>query len=106
MTPSKPRRVKGPWFEGAPEYILDIFDCGGDTVADRYTICFGGSLLEPALLKHGLIWFLGMSEGGVSVSMWGEMDFKSRHNLKKRIAWKDLSEATQKHIIMRAEASQ
>ena len=58
--PYKPRRAGKRWLEEAPEYILDVFDNKGKT-ADRYTVLFGGSMLDPWLLKDRKVHYLGMN---------------------------------------------
>jgi hypothetical protein len=74
MVHYRPRRAAKRWLAGAPEFILDCFDNKGKT-SDRYTVLFGGSLLEPHLLQHRKVFYLGMSECPGSpqgISMWGE----------------------------------
>ena len=44
--PYRPRRASKWWLFGAPEYILDCFK--GD---HTYWVLFGGTLLDPHLLK-------------------------------------------------------
>ena len=72
-----------------------IYDNGGKTL-DRYTV----------FPFHGSYEFIGMSEGGIAFSLWGELDKTFYHKTKgshlgKRILKKDLSLATQKHIDYR-----
>jgi hypothetical protein len=47
--------------------------------------------------------YLGMSEGGVGVSMWGELPANCPRgpHLGKLVQFSELSEDTQKHIIRR-----
>lgn len=103
MSDYRPRRANKRWLEDAPEYVLDVFDNRGKT-ADRYMVLFGGSLLEPALLKHRKVFCLDMSEQPShpqGVSMWGECpaSFRPHH---QRIRWLDLPENIRKHVIARA----
>lgn len=103
MASYKPRRASKRWLEKAPEYILDCFDNKGKTL-DRYTILFGGSLLEPELLKHRRVFYLGMSGGPTcphGVSMWGECDAAWRP-ARQRVHWLDLPENIRSHVVARA----
>src|SRR5262245_14680229 len=54
-----PRRAGTRWREGAPEYVLDCFDNGGETV-DRYTVLLCGSLWQPEF-RHTYA-YLAMSD--------------------------------------------
>lgn len=99
----RPRRARARWLESAPEFVLDCFDNKGKT-ADRYTILFGGSLLEPQLLKDRKVQYLGLSaypSHPQGISMWGEIEasFRPAH---QRIRWLDLPENVRKHIAARA----
>lgn len=99
-----PRRAAKRWLENAPEYILDVFDNGGAT-ADRYTVLFGGSLLEPQLLARREVHFLSLSANPSSpagISMWGEIsaNYRPSHH---RIRWMDLPELVRKHITTRCD---
>ncbi|MDO8418329.1 MAG: hypothetical protein Q7S87_19340 [Agitococcus sp.] len=103
MKTYKPRRATKRWTEGAPEYILDCFDNKGKT-NDRYTILFGGTLLEPSLLANRSVHFLGLSavpSHPQGFSQWGEISasFRPAH---WRVRWLDLPEDIRKHIIARA----
>lgn len=101
----RPRRAGKRWLEHAPEYVLDVFDNKGKT-ADRYTVLFGGTLLDPQLLKERKVHFLGMSEHPThpqGVSMWGECPASWRPS-RQRIRWADLPESIRKHVIERVEA--
>ena len=103
--PYKPRRAGKRWLEEAPEYILDVFDNRGKT-ADRYTVLFGGSMLEDLLLKNRKVYYLGMSSYPThpwfGVSMWGECEALWRPS-HQRIRWLDLPEHIRKHVIRRVE---
>lgn len=103
MTHRNPRRAGSRWLEGAPEYVLDVFDNKGRT-ADRYTVFFGGTLAEP-----GTVHYLGMSDNPHSpqgVSMWGYgpahdlAGFRHRR-LRERIRWTDLPENIRAHVLAR-----
>lgn len=99
----KPRRAGRRWLENAPEYVLDCFDNKGKT-ADRYTVLFGGSLLEDSLLRARKNFYLGMSDAPTStqgVSMWGECDAAWRPS-HERVRWVDLPAHIRKHVIARA----
>ncbi len=102
----RPRRASKQWLEGAPEYILDCFDNMGKS-ADRYTILFGGSLLDPHLLKFRKVHMLGLNDMPThpcyGVSMWGEVEACWRPS-HQRVRWLDLPENVREHIIMRAES--
>lgn len=99
----RPRRANQRWLEGAPEYVLDVFDNKGATY-DRYSVLFGGSLLEPVLLAHRKVFVLDMSPAPshpLGVSMWGECDARWRP-AHRRIRWLDLPPEIRKHVIARA----
>lgn len=100
----RPRRAAKRWLEGAPEYVLDCFDNGGKT-ADRYTVYFGGSLLEPVLLKERKVFFLGMSlhpSHPQGISEWGEIGASFRPS-QHRVRWLDLPEHVRQHVMNRAK---
>ena len=71
-----------------------------NTTLDKYTIVF-----EPELDRHGEKYyqFLGMSEGGIAVSQFGELKKPPNRYLGKKIKFEDLSEATRSHILGRIE---
>lgn len=99
----RPRRAGKRWLEDAPEYILDCFD-NKDRTFDRYTVLFGGSLLDEDLLSKRKVAYLGMSHNPTSpqgFSMCGECDaaWRPSHN---RVRWLDLPEHIRKHVIARA----
>lgn len=99
----RPRRATKRWQESAPEYVLDCFDNKGATV-DRYTVLFGGSLLEPALLKNREVYYLGMSDAPThpqGFSQWGECSATWRP-AHQRVRWLDLPEHIRKHVVARA----
>jgi hypothetical protein len=109
-----PRRAGKRWQEGAPEYILDVFDNKGKTF-DRYTVLFCGSLLgwmplEQRTYANTYIQYLDMSDNPThpqGFSQWGEMTapqaaayrYRDGH---QRIRWLDLPEHIRKHVIARA----
>lgn len=101
----RPRRSSARWLVDAPEYILAVYDFG-PKANDRYTVLFGGSLLDPTLLKVRKVHMLGFNEVPTSpnmgVSMWGEIDAGARVNCGKHIRWLDLPEHLRKHVIARA----
>ena len=102
----QPRRATKRGLEGAPEYILDVFDNKGRT-ADRYTILFGGSLLDPHLLKDRKVHMLELNDLPThpcyGVSMWGDVEasYRPAHH---RVRWLDLPENVREHIMRRAES--
>ena len=101
MTKYKPRRASARWLEGAPEYVLDVFDNKGKTI-DRYTVLFGGSLLEPTLLEKRLVLCLDMSDAPNSqYSQWGEWPASHRPS-HQRIRWNDLPQHIRGHVTARA----
>lgn len=103
----RPRRSSARWLEQAPEYVLAVYDVG-PKANDRYTVLFGGSLLEPALLAERKVYMLGFNEcpnsPNMGVSMWGEIRAVDRSNLGKHIRWLDLPEHLRKHVVTRATA--
>jgi hypothetical protein len=72
-----------------------VYDNGGETL-DRYTVF-------PYINRGNPRVFLGLSEGGVGVSQWGELPPSSQHgqHLGTAVKFRALSEATQSHIIAR-----
>ena len=99
-----PRRAAARWLEGAPEYVLDVFD-HGPKVCDRYDVWFGGSQLDDTLLEHRKVLFLGMSANPTSpigVSMWGEVHAHHRPS-HRRIRWLDLPENIRQHVAARVK---
>lgn len=100
--PYQPRRASFRWLEDAPEYVLDCFDHGSKHV-DRWEVWFGGSLLEPVLIKDRKVYFLCMSDHPhhpQGYSQWGEVraDIRPSH---RRIRWLDLPEHIRLHVAMR-----
>ena len=97
-----PRRAAKRWLEGAPNYILDVFDNGGAT-ADRYTVLFGGPLLDDELLKTRAVHGLALSyypSSPVGISQWVEVAaaYRPAHH---RIRWLDLPPHVRAHITAR-----
>jgi hypothetical protein len=102
----RPRRANQRWLEDAPEYVLDVFDNKGATY-DRYSVLFGGSLLEPMLLQERKVFVLDMSPAPshpLGVSMWGECSASWRP-AHRRIRWLDLPDVIRNHVKARAEHS-
>jgi len=110
MSTTKPRRARARWLQGAPEYVLDVFDCHKTCKsfdsADRYTVFFGGSLAG-----NTETYYLGLSDNPdhpQGVSMWGEMSSNDvagyRASAKRdRIRWLDLPENVRKHVVQRCQ---
>jgi hypothetical protein len=112
-----PRRAGKRWLEGAPHYVLDVFD--HPAFADRFTIWFDGSQAyhvnrdgssAPGCDRYGNTWLtgLGTSEnGGVSGALEYEAyqvaayRYRSKH---RRIRWLDLPEATRRLVVNFVEA--
>lgn len=105
----KPRRAGKRWLEAAPEYVLDCFD--DPRTCDRYTVLFGGSLLNGT--KDGReVWidYLGMSGAPThpqGFSQYGELKPHEAAayryaNGKRRVRWLDLPENIRAHVIARA----
>lgn len=75
-----------------------IYDSGNQTI-DRYTVFPYTNSRDHNTRSV----YLGMSEGGVGFSQWGELPTNCPRgpHLGKLVDFSDLSEATQKHIINR-----
>ncbi len=72
----KPRAASKRWLEGAPKYVIDVFD-GGVAVADRFTVFF------RAEDDVGSISYLGLSCNPThpqGFSQWGHIPY---HNLAR-----------------------
>ena len=109
MKTYRPRRAAKRWLAGAPEYILDCFD--HPKFADRYTVLFGGSLVEgggtlASTWMHGL----GTSaDGHVS----GSFELKAYQcssyryaNRHRRITWESLPEQVKRMARSWAETDE
>lgn len=114
------RKAGKRWLEGAPAYILDVFD--DKRTCDRYTVVFGREFAYHTLpdgkceegfgeLSNTYMRFLGMSNAPShpqGVSMWGELKaydlsaYRYR-NAHCRVRWLDLPEHIREHVRMRAE---
>jgi hypothetical protein len=78
-----------------------VFDNGGESM-DRYTL-FPYLQSDDALKR---VMFIGFSEGGNGVSMWGELNNSDISNLSflgKEISFYELSKDSQNHIVMRVQ---
>lgn len=117
QTTYTPRRAsKTRWLEGAPEYILDVYDNKGET-ADRYTVLFTGSLLIRNVSARGIekvhVLRLDMSDAPShrqGVSMWSELVGREAANYRhaaqrQRIRWLDLPEAIRSYVLAHATES-
>lgn len=96
----KPRRAGARWLEGAPEWVLDCFD--NPQFADRYTVIFGGSLVEGDGTYAGT-WLHYLSSSADPRYCSGTGDFKAHEcadyryrNGKRRVRWLDLPESVRK----------
>lgn len=87
------KRATKRWLEGAPDYVLCIFD--HPDFADRYTIVFGGKMqYGDGTFGGSYLPALGTSESG-HVS--GSIEFKAWElgtirtaNYRHQIRWRDL----------------
>jgi len=98
----RPRRAAARWLEGAPEFVLDCFD--HPKMADRYTVLFGGSLLDSDMLKNRRVHCLSMSNQPMhpqGVSYWAEAESSWRPS-HYRVRWLDLPQHIREHVIARA----
>lgn len=98
----QPKRSRKQWLEGAPEYVLAVYDNGGKT-ADRYTVLFGGSLWDESM--GSTVQYLAMSNNPThpqGVSMWDTCQCYVRSVHGKHIKWLDLPENVRQHVISRA----
>ena len=107
-----PRRAGKRWLEGAPSYVLDVFD--HPQFADRFTIFFAGSeaihLRADGSYGEGCgeyhrTWIrgLGTSEtghvsGSLEMEAYQVAQYRYR-NGKRRIRWLDLPEATRRLVV-------
>lgn len=111
MTPHFPlRRAPKRFLEGAPDYVLDIFDNRGKT-ADRYTIIFGERFADYFSDVGWQISYLGLGDdqGPQGISMWGALtlfgvQYYRNHDRRFRTPWLSLPEHVRKHVVDRAEA--
>lgn len=97
-----PRRASKRRLEGAPPYVLSVYDAGPKH-NDRYTVFFGWPIWQESMERS--VPFLGFNECPTSpntgVSMWGELE-RFGGGPGKPISWADLPEHLQKHVIARA----
>lgn len=97
---NKPRR-NSKRLEGAPPYVLAVYDTGPKT-NDRYTVMFTWPMWDPE--NPRVFPYLGFNECPTSpnmgISMWGEMH--GRYGAGKPISWNDLPEHLQRHVTARA----
>ena len=103
--PYSPRRARARWLEGAPDFVLDVFD-HGNTVADRYTVVFKDGPHDSETAAY----YLGMSEDpahptfGCStcgVFRAHELAAYRYHNARNRTRWLDLPETVRRHVGVR-----
>ena len=107
MNKYTPRRAGARWREGAPAYVLDIFDNRGNS-CDRYSVLFCGEHMVSDGTRAGTyILYLTMSDApnhpqGISMSgelrSWEAADYRYRSK-RFRIRWLDLPEHIRAHVI-------
>lgn len=90
----RPRRASAKWLEGAPEWVLAVYD--KPECKDRYTILLGGSMLEDLLLRDRMVHCVCF---GVGISYWGQHSASFRAVLGKKIKWSDLPVEVQQQAI-------
>jgi len=98
----RPKKSYAKWREGAPEFVLDVFDNKGRT-ADRYTVLLGGSHWDASMGRT--VAYLGMNDNPTSpngFSQWGDCAASWRPS-QDRIRWLDLPEHIRKHVTARCE---
>ena len=95
----RPRRASTKWLEGAPEWVLAVYD--KPDYADRYTILLGGSMLDDHLLPLRTVHFISIGKG---IDYWGEHQAYLRETLGKKIKWADLPLEVQKKAISMVES--
>lgn len=97
-TTYRPRRAAAKYLEGAPEYVLSVHDFGEGL--DRYTVCLGGSMLDPTLLQDRKVHALGLYPCGARY--WLEVAASDRNALGRRIAWGDLPTPVREAVVFSA----
>lgn len=95
----RPRRASSKWLEGAPEWVLAVYD--KPKILDRYTILLGGSMLDDVLLRQREVYFVSIGKG---ISYWGEQPANLREPLGKKIKWADLPPEVQQRAISMVES--
>lgn len=95
----RPRRATAKWLEGAPEWVLAVYD--KPEVLGRYTLLLGGSMLDDALLRQREVYFVSIGRG---IIYWGEHPANLRETLGKKIKWADLPLEVQKKAISMVES--
>lgn len=100
-----PRRAPRRFMEGAPDYVLDVLDHGEESGADRFTVFFGPRVCGDTFADSSFL-YLGMSEAGRAVSMFGEMNALDMRRYRetqrrRRIRWQDLSPESRAHVVAR-----
>lgn len=93
----QPKRSSKRWLAGAPDCVLAVYDKPG--FMDRYTVLLGAPIWEEYMGRE--VPYLGLSEGGVAFSMFGECPSNNRDALGRKVKWADLSDDTKKHIVKR-----
>ena len=95
----RPRRASAKWLEGAPEWVLAVYDKPEYT--DRYTVLLGGSMLDDHLLRVRAVYFISIGRG---MAYWGEHTASIRETLGKKIRWADLPSEVQQQAISMVES--
>lgn len=96
-----PRRHASYKADGAPQHILAVYDAGIGTI-DRFTVCLYDPDQYP-LINSWYISTLNTCESGISFSQFDEISARHRHQLGKRVNWRDLPKLLKQHIIRRTQ---
>lgn len=98
-----PRRAGARWREGAPDYVLDVFD--HPDFHDRYSVLLtGDTLVSDGTFSGTYIQGIGLSESGASnwfdVRAYEAAAYRySNHH--RRIRWLDLPECVRAAVVAR-----
>lgn len=86
----QPKRSSKRWLEGAPDYVLAVYDCGD---IDRYTVMLCGIFWEECMQRN-VIYVTITENGGISS---GEMPASNRRG--KKISWTNLPHVCRAALI-------
>lgn len=89
----QPKRSSKRWLEGAPDYVLAIYDGGAQFSHDRYTVMLCGIFWEADMGRE--VMYCGLGESGGTHS--GQMSASVRRGKKMR--WCDLPPVVQASLI-------